>query len=892
MAETNQTASQVARSDELEARRALALVESDPVEAQRILLALSGDVTGSVARSVVLLGLARLAYHRGAIDDASIAFEEALDLALDTKNLELETDIRVSWSLALQAAGRHVAALEQIALAVPHLGGAGLGRALTQRGLIHATAGRRDEALRDYDAGLPLLLVDDQFAAMRTFSNRGVVLTHLAQYERAAQDFASMRSLAIQLRQHAVAAGALHNLAYLHGKAGRFIDALAGFDTAREAYQSIGSLDRHLADLDLDECEVLLELGLGIDAVPLAERVVALAGAAGNTAQRAEGLLMLARAQTMAGYPAIAVEAAAEALQLFSAAGRDAWAAQARYRTFVAAQGDSGHSPHAILRQFVRLRRDANELEVYGWLSEAAEVRVLTGRLALAAGRRDVASDVLRTASTARLHPLARVRVGAWHATAMLHAANGNPQAAGNALRAGLRAVEQHRASLGATELRSATGMLGAPLAADGLALAIRSRRPARVFEWAERTRAGALGSPGSYAESPVPAALRASLRGARHRLNEAITDGEDVVDQLRATVANLETELSRRSRQRQVSDGITSAESVDAAKLRAALGTTTLVEYVQSDGLLFAVVCSERRLRFIELSSIDATAAANEHLAFAVRRLATAPDGPIAHRAWNAFQTARAEVDQLLFAQLRGFLGDGPLVVVPTGALHDVLWGALPTSERRSGLAVAPSAAWWMRPRGAPRAADVLLVAGPALPHAVDEIRALRELYPQATVLTGSSATAEAVLAGLATASLVHIAAHGVFRSDNPMFSTLQLADGPLFVHEMEALPQVPDTVVLAACSSGRSGVLPGDELLGTSAVLMGAGVRTVIAPLIPIGDDVSRQVVTALHQGLLSGQSAAATLAEMLRSGVDDRSSRAVAALSSYTCVAASNR
>jgi len=892
MAETNQTASQVARSDEQEARRALALVESNPAEAQRLLVALSSDVSGSAARSVVLLGLARLAYHRGAIDDSSIAFEESMDLALDTKSLALTTEIRVSWALALQAAGRHDAALEQIAAALPHLEGPGLGRALTQRGLVHSTAGRRDEALRDYDAGLPLLLVGDELAAMRTFANRGVVLTHLAQYDRAAQDFASMRSLAVRLQQHAVAAGALHNLAYLHGKAGRFVVALAGFDEARAAYQSIGSLDRHLADLDLDECEVLLELGRGVDAIPLAERVVVVAGTTGNTAQRAEGLLMLARALTLAGEPGRAVAAASEAHQLFRVAGRDAWAAQARYRMFLAAQSDNGQTRHGILRQFVRLRRDADELELYGWLSEAAEVRVLTGRLALAAGRRDVARDVLRTASTARRHPLARVRVGAWHATALLHAADGNPQAVGSALRAGLRAVEQHRASLGATELRSATGMLGAPLAADGLALAIRSSRPARILEWAERSRAGALGSPGTFGESAVPPALRASLRGARHRLTEAITDGEAVPDELRAAVVQLETEVSRRSRQRQVADASESVESMNATKLRAALGATMLVEYVQSDGSLFAVVCSERRMRFIELSSIDATATANEHLAFSVRRLATAPDGPIADRAWNAFQTARTEVDRLLFAPLQRFLGDGPLVVVPTGALHDVLWGALPTAERRSGVAVAPSAAWWMRSRSALRAAEVLLVAGPLLPHADDEIRGLLALYPKAMVLTGAAATVEAVLAGLATASLVHIAAHGVFRSDNPMFSTLQMADGPLFVHEMEALAQVPDTVVLAACSSGRSGVLPGDELLGTSAVLMAAGVRTVIAPVIPIGDDVSKGIVTAVHLGLRSGQSAAATFAELLRLGVGGRSSREVAALSSYTCVVGSSR
>jgi CHAT domain-containing protein len=132
-----------------------------------------------------------------------------------------------------------------------------------------------------------------------------------------------------------------------------------------------------------------------------------------------------------------------------------------------------------------------------------------------------------------------------------------------------------------------------------------------------------------------------------------------------------------------------------------------------------------------------------------------------------------------------------------------------------------------------------------------------------------------------------VHIAAHGVFRTDNPLFSTLLLHDGPLFVHELEALPHVPDAVILAACSSGRSGVLPGDELLGTAAVLMGLGVRTVIAPMLPVADMVTADFAVALHDGLRAGLSPSAAIASVLSGAVSARRFDLVAAAASFSCL-----
>jgi len=98
-----------------------------------------------------------------------------------------------------------------------------------------------------------------------------------------------------------------------------------------------------------------------------------------------------------------------------------------------------------------------------------------------------------------------------------------------------------------------------------------------------------------------------------------------------------------------------------------------------------------------------------------------------------------------------------------------------------------------------------------------------------------------------------------------------------------------VPNTMVLSACSSGRSGVLPGDELLGTSAALMSLGVRALAAPLLPIADRSAVAVALALHRGIRRGRGLGASLAACLVAAERAGRAEVVAAASSFSCFAA---
>jgi CHAT domain-containing protein len=155
------------------------------------------------------------------------------------------------------------------------------------------------------------------------------------------------------------------------------------------------------------------------------------------------------------------------------------------------------------------------------------------------------------------------------------------------------------------------------------------------------------------------------------------------------------------------------------------------------------------------------------------------------------------------------------------------------------------------------------VLVSGPGLRHSDQEIASLHHTYADAEVLVGKDASVQNVRRALASASVVHIAAHGTYRSDNALFSSLRLADGPLTVYDLENLRRAPSLMVLSACESGLSAVRPGDALMGLSAALLGIGCQSLIASVAPVPDAVTPNLMVELHRLLLAGRRPAEALA-----------------------------
>ena len=241
-------------------------------------------------------------------------------------------------------------------------------------------------------------------------------------------------------------------------------------------------------------------------------------------------------------------------------------------------------------------------------------------------------------------------------------------------------------------------------------------------------------------------------------------------------------------------------------------------------------------------------------------------------------------EIGRRLEASLLGdavrLLRDGPVVVVPTGKLHAIPWGLMPSLRDRP-TAVTPSASAWLRTRRAARPDDdrVVLVGGPRLVTGGAEVRHLVAQYPDAVVLADGAATAERVMAAMDGAWLVHMAAHGTFRSDSPLFSAIELDDGPLTVYDLERLKQAPYRVVLSSCSSAVGVPVGADELLGLVSALISLGSAGVVASVVPVNDPATVPLMTALHEHLRAGADLAGALTLARHAVGDDPVAQATA-------------
>jgi CHAT domain-containing protein len=200
--------------------------------------------------------------------------------------------------------------------------------------------------------------------------------------------------------------------------------------------------------------------------------------------------------------------------------------------------------------------------------------------------------------------------------------------------------------------------------------------------------------------------------------------------------------------------------------------------------------------------------------------------------------------------------LDGGPVVIAPPGQLHAVPWAMMP-SLRPLTWCVTPSAAVWLRAgqRPADRRQQTVIVVGPGLPGTRMEAARIAEGYPRPVLLDGAEATAARVLAAMDGASTAHIAAHGIFRADNPLFSSLRLADGTLTVYDLGQLRRAPRRLILSSCESGMVAAMPGDELLGMISVLVPLGTTSLLASVVPVNDVATAPLMVDVHARLRSG-------------------------------------
>ena len=799
---------------------------------------------------------------------------QALRQARRTSSAERETDVLASLAVALFFAGRTAAGLAAFEAALRRSSGVLAAQVLYRRAIVFIRLGRFPEGLEDArHAVVVLRRAGDPLWTARALNVRATAYLRLGSTSRADADYVAAIRLYSTIGQELEALAPMLNRALTAYASGDLPAALAYLDAATPSYQR---LKVPTITLRVKRCTVLLAAGLVDDA--LAEAKAALGEIEeihGQVNEKADLLLMAANCALAAAQPQAALDWARAASRMFRSQ-RSAWRQAHAARVLVQARYEVGPVSAPLLREANRAAARLDELGS----SDAAQAHLLAGRVALELGRRDDAERHLAALARTRRRGPALSRVSGWLGEALRAEAAGRPGRMLAACRRGLDVLDEHRLALGASELRAQATVHGAELAALAQRHAVRARRPRLLLTWSERWRATALAVPAvrPLADAELNASL-AALRTVTRNLEEARSQGKQSPS-LQREQQRLEKAV-RASSLRSQGAGSSGQAPFSPADLLDRLGSAQLIEIVDIDGGLYVLTCGAGQVRQFAAGRVSDAVRAADFARFALRRLARSRPDENPDSALSVLAAAGPRLQQALLGPAVRHLGDGPIVIVPTGTLHPVPWALLPALSDRV-VSVAPSARAWMRADAAPVPPErhVTLARGPGLASDGAEVPLIAQFYDDVTVLAGSEATAEKVLYALDGAWLGHIAAHGNFRADSPLFSSLHMYDGPLTVYDFEQLHRAPYRLVLSSCDSGVLAPAGANELLGLVSSLLPLGTAGIIAAIVPLNDQAVVPIMVDLHRYLRSGQTLAESIYNVRRGLGDDPVGLATAA------------
>ncbi|HYP49734.1 MAG TPA: CHAT domain-containing protein, partial [Pyrinomonadaceae bacterium] len=313
-----------------------------------------------------------------------------------------------------------------------------------------------------------------------------------------------------------------------------------------------------------------------------------------------------------------------------------------------------------------------------------------------------------------------------------------------------------------------------------------------------------------------------------------------------------------------------------DLPKLQKTLGAENriLIEFTDFQGELAVFVVAEDELGLIEnLGTSENVQQILEQLHFQFGTLRYGAKALEKHLPELKRRTLRHLNDlyEMLVAPLEDRFGDKSLVIVPTGNLHYVPFHALYDGNQfvieKRAVSYAPSAGvlQFLLEKSKPEFEKILAVgfSDERVPQVEREVLSLAETSVKTRVLTGAEATFAAVRESLKqNFDVLHLACHGQFRAENPLFSSLHLADGWATVRDAAKLDLRNSLVVLSACETGLRRIAAGDELLGLVRGFLAAGANALVLTLWTVNDEATARLMLEFYQNLQKKDSLATSL------------------------------
>jgi len=793
---------------------------------------------------------AKRAFNRGAFARAARLLDLA-DQATDDPDLTARIDLTRSYAEA--ETSHATAGVERCnrVLAQAALSNETLGLAWAQLGLLRMRSGDSEHAMAAFAEAL-LMLPPGHGDLGRVRLNRGNVHLQRGDASAAVAEF-TVAGEELSRLDPVEQAKAEHNLGYARLLTGDLVGAIQMIDKAALVLSPLSAPYR--ATVEQDRAEILTAAGRPREAISALGTAANAYGSRRLRTSQAECELTLAWT-LLREDPKRARVVARRAARRFRGQASPARALRADAASLVAEISAGARAPSVLDRVdtlVAELRRhgltqDATVLELQG-----ARVTVVRGDLEHARSRlQHVRVDASSPVTTRLLWREVR---------SDLAQARGDGRNARQHVRAGLAELHTWQSSFGSLDLQSTLVGHGRDLASRGLVLALDHGDPALLFEWSERARA--------LVGRVTPVRPPADEQVARDLTELRLL--QNAQPARRTAEARRVDELRQRVRQRRWygAGAGTVGEPAELDALRAMLARhdAALVAHVVVRNRVTALVITSETSQAVELGDLarlrDPLDALNSDLTMA----AAHRDDGLAAPLRAALRARLQIVGDRLVTPLTELLADRRVVLTPSGALAGTPWSLLPGFVGRP-LTIPPSATRWLELQETPphtRPRRVGLVAGPNVARGEEEVSRAAAAWTGAQVLRGEAATASLVAELASDVDVLHLAGHGRHTGENPLFSAIELIDGPWFGYDIDLLTRTPETVVLSACELGRVSVRYGEEAIGMSAAWLHAGARTVVSSPVLIADDVACETFAAWHALVSAGSAPAEALAEV---------------------------
>ena len=689
------------------------------------------------------------------------------------------------------------------------------------------------------------------------------------------------KNLGLFLRQAEIETN-IGNLALFRGQ---YNKALKNLENSRQKFESL-KMPHQTAIADLEIADAYIELNLANEAFDIYRRVAPQLAEFKIQGEEARSRAQFGRTAILLGEKKTAHDELKKAAKLFQKEKNPVGAAQVKLNQ---AQFELTEQNY---KQALKLAGEAEDLlKDFGNNRHILSAQFLISEAARKLGMTDFAKNHLQKTYTRSISQ-GQLNI-AWmcqNSLGKIAVENDQPRPGEKHFKKAIEIIENLRAPLPAEEFRMA-------FLADKLApfeelakIYLSENKIRRAFEYIElaraRTLSESLGATAAKPPTKVSTGLEKKLENLREELNwfySRLNRADET------EFAGLHAEANRREREiadltRQIGalgGGVSGSPTrkFDLEKLQKNLGAeNVLIEYVFFDGEFSAFVVSEKEIRFVRgLGSEDEIDFWLKKLQF---QFGAMRYGAQTLKNFTGELKKRTDIClhklyEHLIRPLEDLTGGKNLVVIPQKNLHYIPFNALYNGneyliERRE-IIFSPSAAVWYylhkRSKRKPRNALLIGFADEQIPLVEKEIETLRTIFPKAKIFTGERATFAAFTQNAGKFGVLHLACHGQFRAENPMFSSLHLADGWITVRDICSQKINAELVTLSACETGLNKIFAGDEILGLARGFLTAGASSLVLSLWTVSDEATTRLMENFYKNLQRGGSISASLAQAQR-------------------------